>query len=147
MTAEILLRYLHFISILVLVGSLVGEHLLLKDRMTRREIRRLAALDGWYGLSAILLVAAGLTLWFGVGKSAEFYSKNWIFHIKLTLAILLGVLSIYPTVFFFKQRKGDPTEEVPIPKRLIWVVRLELMLLIFIPLCATLMAKGVGYFG
>src|SRR5882672_8968328 len=35
MNLEILLRYVHFISIFAIVGSLVSEHLLLKKTMTR----------------------------------------------------------------------------------------------------------------
>ncbi len=148
MTLEILFRYLHFISIFAIVGGLVGEHLLLKKRMTRGEIARLFVLDGIYGFGAILAVAAGLTLWFGVGKPAEVYSQNWIFHLKVGLAVLLGLLSIYPTVFFFRNRRGDDLNElVDIPNNVVWLIRLELLLLVFIPLCATLMARGVGFFG
>lgn len=144
---EILIRYLHFISIFALVSSVVAEHLLLKERMTRKEIARLATIDGIYGLSAILAVAAGLTLWFGVGKPAEFYTQNWIFHTKVGLAVLMGILSIYPTVFFIQNRKGDHSNElIDIPKNIKMVIRLELLLIVIIPLLATMMAKGIGAF-
>lgn len=146
MALDILFRYLHFISIFTLVASVVGEHLLLKKEMTRREIRRMAIVDGVYGLSAILVVAAGLTLWFGVGKPAEFYSRNWIFHTKVGLAILMGLLSIYPTVFFIKNRKGDQEEIVSIPLGIVWTIRAELLIILIIPLLATIMAKGIGTF-
>ncbi len=147
MTSEILLRYLHFISIFGIVGALVSEHLLLEKAMTRKALRRMAIIDGIYGLSAILAVAAGLTLWFGVGKPADFYTQNWIFHLKLTLAVLLGLLSLPPTIFFLRQRKGDQTEMVELPKYIILLVRVELILVLLIPLCAVLMAKGIGFYG
>jgi putative membrane protein len=35
---EIILRYVHFISIFAIVGSLVSEHLLMKKEMTRLEL-------------------------------------------------------------------------------------------------------------
>ncbi|MBK7871279.1 MAG: DUF2214 family protein [Saprospiraceae bacterium] len=148
MTLEILIRYLHFISIFAVVSSVVAEHLMLKKQMTRSEILRISIVDAIYGISAILVVAMGLTLWFGVGKPAEFYTKNWIFHTKITLFIIMALLSIYPTIFFLRNRKGkDMDELVDIPKNIIMLIRLELLLVIIIPLLATLMAKGVGYFG
>src|SRR5689334_19156331 len=103
MTTEIILRYVHFISIFAIAGSLVSEHLLLKKEMTRLEIQRLSRIDAIYGLAALTLLGAGLTLWFsGVGKPAIYYSKNWIFHTKLSCFLIIGILSIYPTVFFLK---------------------------------------------
>jgi len=146
MTAEITLRYLHFISIFAIVGSLVAEHLLLKNEMTRIEINRVARIDAVYGMAALTLLVAGLTLWLGsFGKPAGFYTKNWIFHTKITLFILVGLLSTYPTVFFIKNRKGDPGESVVIPKSVFWMLRVELLLIFIIPLLAGLMAKGIGH--
>ncbi|MDX1940835.1 MAG: DUF2214 family protein [Saprospiraceae bacterium] len=149
MTLEIFIRYLHFISIFAMVSAVVGEHLLLKKQMTRIEIRRISILDAVYGISALLIVAVGLTLWFGgVGKPAEFYTKNWIFHTKITLFVIMALLSIYPTIFFTRNRKGkDMNELVDIPKNIVMLIRLELLLVMIIPLLASLMARGVGYFG
>ena len=148
MTTEILLRYIHFISIFAIVGSLVSEHLLLKKTMTRSEIARVARADAVYGLAALTLLIVGLTLWLGsYGKPSWFYSKNWIFHTKITLFALIGLLSIYPTIFFLRLRKGELTEIVAIPKTVFMMLRLELLLLFVIPLLAGLMAHGVGYFG
>lgn len=148
MTLEILLRYLHFISIFTIVSTLVAEHLMLKREMTRAEIAKLARIDAVYGFAALTLLCAGLTLWLGgIGKPAVYYSKNWIFHTKITLFVIVGLLSIYPTVFFIKQRKGDPSEVITVPGRVFWMLRFELLLLFIIPLLAGLMARGVGFFG
>jgi putative membrane protein len=148
MTIEILLRYLHFISIFAIVGALVSEHLLLKPELTRAELKRLSRIDALYGIAAILLLAAGLTLWFsGVGKPTVYYSKNWIFHLKITFFATIGLLSIYPTVFFIKQSKGDPADRVVVPKIIFWMLRIELLLLFVNPLLAGLMSRGVGFFG
>lgn len=146
MTLEILLRYMHFISIFGIVGTLIGEHLLLKPSLTRLEIGRLSRIDAIYGLAAVTLLAAGLTLWLGgVGKPTEYYSSNWIFHLKLTCFIAIGLLSIYPTIFFIKQRKGDQSEVIEVPKSIFWMLRLEILLLFIIPFLAGLMSRGVGY--
>jgi putative membrane protein len=145
MNLEILLRYVHFISIFAIVGSLVAEHLLLKKTLSRTEIERLSKIDGIYGLAVLVLLVVGLTLWFGgYGKPTEFYSQNPIFHTKLALFGIIGILSIYPTVYFFKNRKGDPNEILIVPKSIFWMLRLEILLLFVIPILAGLMAKGIG---
>ncbi|MFZ1806588.1 MAG: DUF2214 family protein [Cyclobacteriaceae bacterium] len=145
---ELFLRYIHFISIFGIVGTLVSEHLLLKPEMSRNELSRIAKIDAIYGLSALVLLTVGLTLWLaGFGKPTEFYSKNWIFHLKLTCFGAIGLLSIYPTIFFVKNRKGNPSEKVVVPKSILLMLRFELLLLFSIPLFAGLMSRGVGYFG
>jgi len=146
MTLEIFLRYIHFISIFTIVGCLVSEHLLLKKELPRSAIKRLARIDGVYGVAAIVLLTAGLTLWLGgYGKPADFYSNNWIFHLKLTLFISIGLLSIYPTVFFLKNRKGNESDLIQVPTIIFLLLRLEILLLFIIPMLAGLMAKSVGY--
>ena len=65
MTIEILLRYLHFISIFAIVSSLVAELQLLKSSLKRKEIERLAKIDGIYGFAVLVVLAAGMSLWLG----------------------------------------------------------------------------------
>lgn len=146
MTAEIILRYAHFLGIFLIVGSLSAEMALLKKQMTIRELKKLGKIDGIYGLAALFLLGVGLTLWLGgFGKPTDFYSENPVFHFKLTLFVLLGIISIYPTVFFIKKQKGDLDHIVTIPPLIFWSIRLELILLIIIPILAGLMAKGIGF--
>ncbi|WP_020536350.1 DUF2214 family protein [Lewinella cohaerens] len=145
MSLEILVRYLHFIGIFTWVSALVLQWVLLKPLLSRQQIQQLAKIDMVYGLSAMLVVGMGLTLWFGLGKPTAYYSENPIFHAKVGLAVIVGLLSIYPTVFFARHRKGDdPTSEVVLPARIRQVVTLELVIMLVIPFLATLMAAGVG---
>jgi putative membrane protein len=148
MNLELLLRYVHFISIFTIVATLAGEYLLVKKTMTRAELDRLSRIDALYGIAALVLLGAGLTLWLGsYGKPAIVYSKNWIFHLKLGLFVVIGLLSVYPTVFFLRHRKGDPAEWVTLPAAIFWMLRLEIGLLVVIPMLAGLMSRGIGYFG
>jgi putative membrane protein len=57
---------------------------------------------------------------------------------------VVGLLSIYPTVYFLKNRKGNANEVLSTPIVIIWMLRLELLLVFVIPFLAGLMAKGVG---
>lgn len=147
MFLEIFVKYLHFICVFGVVSAVVSEHLLLKSELSRKEISRLSRIDAVYGLSALVLLGAGLALWFVVGKPASYYSHNWVFHLKLTLFAIVGLLSIYPTVFFIKQRKGDAHQMIQVPKGVILCIRMELLILTIMPFLAVLMAKGIGYFG
>ena len=144
MSLYILFKYLHFVAIFGVVSSLVAEHLLLQQQMSRKELARIYKIDAVYGVSALLVLAVGLCLWFAVGKPAGFYTSNGIFHLKLTLFIIMGLISIIPTRYFMKNRKGDPEEVVSVPKRIVMYVRIELLILFLIPLLAVIMAQGVG---
>ncbi|GAB6260307.1 DUF2214 family protein [Photobacterium sp. CCB-ST2H9] len=140
---EIVIRYCHFLGIFVLFAVLVAEHLLIKRRMTAEEMHRLARLDALYGVSAVVVLLAGLGLWFLVGKPASFYSANPVFHAKLTLFVIVAGLSVFPTVFFLKHRRTT-RESVPVPPIILIAIRLEILLLLVIPFLAVLMARGVG---
>jgi len=144
MIADILIRYLHFISIIVLFAALLGQFLLLRSRMTRREILRVQRIDILYAVIVVIVLATGFAQWFWVAKPAEFYSSNPVFHVKITLFLLIGIISAYPSVFLGKNKKGDPEEIVAVPKLVIVSVRIELLLLFMIPLLAILIARGIG---
>ena len=147
MATEILLRYVHFVSIFTIVSTLVAEHLLLKREMKPSEIDRLSFIDMIYGIAALALLTAGLTLWLGGhGKPTDYYSLNWIFILKISLYVAVGLLSIYPTVFFIKNRKKE-VSSIIVPGIIVWLIRMELLLMFIIPLLAGLMAKGYGYLG
>jgi putative membrane protein len=144
MNAEILIRYGHFLGILAIASSLVAEHLLIRPSLTRREIGRLAVIDGIYGAGALLVLGCGLGMWLGGFKNADYYTQNPVFHTKVTLFVIMGILSIWPTVFFLKQRKGNADEVVAIPRRIVMFLRIELLIVFVMPLLAVLVARGVG---
>lgn len=144
MATYILIRYLHFVGILIVVGALFTELFLVKKEHTRKELAHISRIDGLYGMGAMMILAGGLLMWFAVGKPAEFYTKNWIFHAKVTLFVIVGLLSIWPTVFFIKQRKGDQNEIIQIPSGIRTTIRVEVGLMMVIPILAALMAVGIG---
>ncbi|MAS96959.1 MAG: hypothetical protein CMO55_27525 [Verrucomicrobiales bacterium] len=146
MNADILLRYLHFISIFLVIAVVFTQHMLLKKSMLRSELLKVHRLDMVYGIAAVVVFATGLIQWLGAdfGKPADFYSKNPILHTKVTLFLIVGILSIFPTLFYFKNKKGNPGDEIGVSKGVIMIVRMELLLLFIIPLLAVLMARGVG---
>jgi putative membrane protein len=139
----ILFRYLHFIAILVLSGALLIENMAISRTISGEDARNLARVDAVYGISALLVLLFGLTLWLWVGKPAEFYSGNVIFHLKLGIFVLIALLSIYPTLFFLRHKKAT-AESLPVPALVVWTVRAEIGLLLTLPVLAVLMARGIG---
>lgn len=144
MTDDLFIRYLHFVSIFVLVAAVLGQHLILRGTITRALVGKAQKLDIAYAISVVVVLGTGLLQWLVVGKPADFYSSNPVFHSKLTLFLVIGLVSIYPSVYLGKNRKGDPDEVITIPRGIIWSVRAELLILFLMPLLATLMARGIG---
>lgn len=138
----ILLKALHLLAAFLLFALLFGEYFLLKEEMPPEDIARLARIDGLYGFAALVLLAAGLLLWFWVGKPSEFYSDNPIFHLKVGLFVVVGITSIWPTMFYLRHRKSRVLVKVPYKIR--FMIRMQMLLLVLMPVLAVLMANGVG---
>ncbi len=141
---DLLVRYLHFLGIIILASMLVAQHLLYSANINRAQLARLRILNKVYGAGLGIAFITGMLLWLAVGKPKEFYSAGGLIHIKLTLFVVLAGLSIVPTLFFVRSAKtlNDDTSTVTPPKHIIGVIRAELTLLILMPLVAVLMAGG-----
>lgn len=147
----ILLKYAHFLGIFAVVGGVFAELFMIKSEMSRRDLKRIAQVDGIYGFGAILTVAAGLTLWLSdIGKPAEFYQENGLVHLKLAIFTLVGLLSIHPTIFLMRNRlskkRPDGEEIVKVPASIGYVVRIEMGLLLLMPFLGSSMAMGLKLF-
>ncbi|WP_417505437.1 DUF2214 family protein [Marinomonas gallaica] len=140
---EVFVRYIHFLGIITLASALVGEHLLISKKMDLKSFKKLIIVDAIYGVGAIATLIGGALLWFAVGKPAEFYSSNFIFHIKLTAFVAIGLLSIFPTVYFLRNRKST-SDFITLPNYIVKIIRVELSLLVLLPLFGALIARGVG---
>lgn len=147
MTELVITRYLHFIAVFAIVGAIIAEQFLVSKSMTRKEIKQVSKIDMIYGIGALLVLIAGFLLWFAVGKPAQYYSRNWLFHTKLSMFIILGLLSIYPSIFFLKNRKGvDLDTKIEVPLTIILLLRIELLIIIVMPILATYLSLGYGAF-
>ena len=137
---DVIIRYLHFIGIMTFSATLVVEYLLLKKETTRDNLKDIIRIIAFYGISAVVILITGLLQWFWVGKPAEFYNVNMIFHIKITLFIVIAILSIFPTIHFLKMRK-QVVEAINIKKSIFTLIQIELYLLILITLMAVLITR------
>lgn len=139
--------FAHHLAAFAFVAALAAERVLLDDVASLRQARRLLLADLVYGLSAMsLLVIGGLRVWL-FEKGAEYYLHNFAFLTKLGAFLLIGLLSIRPTVLFMSWRGPLRENRMPIieahtvasARRL---VTLELTLLPLLLLAAALMARG-----
>jgi putative membrane protein len=147
---DIIIPYLHILSVMTLMGALITEHLVLKPGIGKPQIIQLAQIDLIYTLSVVVALATGLLRWFVYGKGNVFYLSNPVFHTKLTLFIILGLLSVFPTVRFIKWRKQVRSGDVPVitdksVNKLLIYIRLELLIVALIPLLAVMTARGLRF--
>ena len=149
MLAHVLTAYWHFLGMMMLMATLLAEHVTLQPQMTRLHIQRLAMIDLFYGIAAGIVFLTGLLRFAYFGKGIHFYLGNPLFYVKVGMFLLVALISVYPTRRFLAWRKmltqGDPPALDPhTVTRLRIVIRLELGLLLVIPLLAVLMARGTG---
>ena len=111
-------------------------------------VERLAKVDRVYGIAAVAVVATGVArTWWGV-KGTVWYWTNPLLHLKLTLFIIVGVISIFPTMTYIRWRKtlqstGALPAEAEIRKTR-KLVMIQAHLIALIPLAAVFLARGFG---
>ncbi len=149
--ADAIAASLHYLSIFVLFALLTCEHILFRNDIDHTTARRLLRIDMAYGMAAGLVLVTGAVRVVWYGKGLDYYLHNWIFHAKVSLFILVGLLSILPTLTFFNWRNELLAGKAPSispaqARRTIMVIRLELLILVCLPFLASLMARGAGFF-
>jgi putative membrane protein len=146
MAWPIIVAWIHYIGIMLLLASLLGEHLLLKQEMTVSEARTIQTLDIVYGASATIVLVTGIMRIF-LEKGAAYYNHHIAFHILFGIFVIVALISIYPTVTFLRWRNdtsaghGQQLERAQF-KKIQMMVRVEMTLLLLAPLFATWMAHG-----
>ncbi|MET0231193.1 MAG: DUF2214 family protein [Rhodanobacteraceae bacterium] len=149
MWSDAILAYVHFAAILSLVWFLAKEWTLLRAGAPRIDTERLASADAGFGVTAMLvLVTGGLRAVYGA-KGWPFYAHNPAFHVKVTLFVIVGLVSIAPTLAFMRwreARRADPGYVVAEAewKRARRFVMIELHLIALIPLAAVIMSRGLA---
>ena len=150
MPTDLLLASLHHLLFFGLIAMLVSEAALLRGAVDAVAVQRLAKLDAGYGMTAGLLLAAGLARVFYGIKGYDFYLHNPWFHAKIGCFVLVGLLSILPTLRFARWRKAlranttfvPPAAEVAAIAR---IIRFELILVAAILVFAAMMARFGGF--
>lgn len=145
---DLLLAVLHHLGILALAGCLVAELSVLSLPPGHRWAETLPRIDLAYGISAGAVLSIGLARVFWDAKGSGFYLENPVFWVKLGLFIVIGLVSIRPTMTFLRWRRvaqmaGGVPAVTEIASTRHWVL-LQMGLLLSLPIFAALMARGIG---
>jgi putative membrane protein len=149
MVTTALMAFLHHVLAFTLTACLVYEFIAYRKNMSLAEIRRIQQADLAYGISAGLLLLVGLLRVFLFEKGVNFYLNNPFFWVKMAAFLLVGLLSIDPTIRFIRWNRTLRQNEVPEisepeykrTRTLLW---LEMIGIAVILLAAPMMARGIG---
>jgi putative membrane protein len=149
MAWSIAVAWLHYIGIMLLLGSVLGEHLALKQELTAAQARTIQILDMILGGSATLVLITGIIRMY-TEKGVDYYLHDGAFHALVGVFVVIGLLSIYPTVVFLRWRpdtragRGQQLAAAQ-HRKLQMVIRTETALLLLAPLFATWMAHSASF--
>lgn len=149
MILESILAFLHISAILALVVFVTSEAAICRaEWMSADIVERLVRVDRIYGIAALTVLITGfLRIYLGM-KGAGWYWTNWLLHLKITLFVLAGLISLIPTMRFLRWRRNlratgalPAAEEVRKVRKL---VMLQAHIIPIIPLAAVFLARGFG---
>ena len=104
--------------------------------------------DRWYGITAGLVIVSGLALVNFGAKGSTYYIHNPVFWTKMGLFVVVALLSIPPTIAYLRW-SGRAAADGSIAlddrefARIRGLLRAQIAVFVFIPLCAALMANGI----
>ena len=144
-----LVAYIHYLGIILCFGALLFERLMLKVDLNRNETISMIIADVIYGIAGLAILITGILRVKYFGQGGEFYTSNPIFWIKVSLYIVVGLISLYPTTTYILWAIPLSKNKLPelsdnLVNRFKLIITTELVGFATIPLLATLMARGIG---
>jgi putative membrane protein len=143
---DLVLAILHHFFVFALFAVLFVEFVNVRRGMDTSAVARVAAVDGWYGVLAGLIIIVGFVRAVFAAKGWDYYAHNAFFWAKIGTFVVIGLLSVPPTLAFLKWRR---TGAVPADKAVAGVRRylwIEVALFALLPAFAAAMARGYGWF-
>ncbi len=141
--------YIHYLGIILCFAALIFERITLKINLSKNETISIIIADVIYGIAGLAILITGILRVKYYGQGGEFYTNNPIFWFKVSLYIVIGLLSLYPTITYIlwaiplsKNKLPDITENLV--KRFQLIIMTELVGFAVIPFFATLMSRGIG---
>ncbi|KRA47848.1 DUF2214 family protein [Devosia sp. Root635] len=146
MDIDLVLASAHHLVVFALVGLFAAEFAMLRPGLAGARIGQLAKLDAAYGgVAALVIVVGVLRVIFGA-MGWEYYVGNYAFWAKMAAFLVMGLLTVPPTLAIRRWAKAGqdhvvPADEIAASRRFI---HLQAGVLLLIPIFAAAMARGYG---
>jgi putative membrane protein len=134
----------HHLLVFSLFGVLFAELAAVRRGMTAEGVRTVAAIDLSYGVLAGLIVVVGFARAVFAAKGWTYYSHNLFFWSKIAIFVVIGLLSIPPTIAYIRWKRAGlapDDSQVAGARRYLYA---ELALFAPLLACAAAMARGYG---
>ena len=149
MAADLILAIAHHLAVFTLVAVFAVEFAAVRPGLAASAIRQLGRIDAVYGAAAGIVVVIGIIRVVFGAKGWDYYAGNHMFWGKMIAFLLVGLLSLPPTLAIRRWSKGltadaayvPPASEIAASRRFI---HLQAGFLVLVPVFAAAMARGYG---
>ena len=149
MDIDLVLAIAHHLAVFALVAIFAVEFALIRPGLAQTAVKQLGRIDAVYGAAAGIVIVVGIVRVIFGAKGWSYYADNQMFWGKMTAFLLVGILSVPPTLAIRRWVKGlandsaylPPAREIAATRRLI---HFQAGLIVLIPVFAAAMARGYG---
>ncbi|WP_108396789.1 DUF2214 family protein [Devosia submarina] len=149
MDIDLVLAIAHHLAVFALVAIFAVEVALVHPGLAAPAIRQLGRVDAIYGATAGIVIVVGIIRVIFSASGWDYYAGNHMFWGKMTAFLLVGILSVPPTLAIRRWAKNlaanssyvPATTEITASRRFILF---QAALFALIPSFAAAMARGYG---
>jgi putative membrane protein len=149
MDIDLILASAHHLAVFSLVGLFAAEFAMLRPGLAGSRISQLARIDAAYGAVAGLVIVIGIIRVIFGAAGWQYYVSNQMFWAKMGAFLIMGLLTIPPTMAMRRWAKAaqsesgyqPPASEISANRR---YIHLQAAVLLLIPIFAAAMARGYG---
>ncbi|MBJ3786619.1 DUF2214 family protein [Devosia sediminis] len=146
---DLVLASAHHLAVFTLVALFAAEFALLRPGLAGARIGQLARIDAAYGAVAGVVIVVGIIRVIFGAVGWEYYVGNHAFWGKMGAFLVMGLLTMPPTMAVRRWVKAGegiaeyapPAEEISRNRRFL---HLQAAVLVLIPIFAAMMARGYG---
>ncbi len=146
---DLILASAHHLAVLALVALFAAEFALVRPGLSGPRLKQLTRIDAAYGAVAGIVIIVGIIRVIFGAVGYEYYIGNQAFWGKMTAFLVMGLLTIPPTMAFRRWARAGaeqadyapPASEISANRRFI---HLQAGVLLLIPIFAAAMARGFG---